>query len=130
MTTEEAKREAARLWLEKSDQALEAARYVLPVSPAAAVSQSYYACFYAASAVLILEDRRFVKHAGVRDAVFKHLVHTGRLEKKLGDAYRDLMQYRHQADYETGGQWTQDRAQKAIESAERVTAALKGLISD
>jgi uncharacterized protein (UPF0332 family) len=145
MTTEEAKREAARLWIEKSDDALLSARREAPKSPATAISRAYYACFYAASAVLIMEDRPQLpppllrgdtggsngsasRHSGVRDAVFKHLVQTGRLPKELGNAYRELMEYRHQADYETTGEWTKDKAQKAIDSADRLTASLKALL--
>lgn len=127
MTTDEAKREAARLWMEKSDEALSTARQVLTVSPATAVSRAYYACFYAASAILILEDRKFVKHTGVRNAVHKYLVHPGRLAKELGGAYGELMTYRHQADYEATATWTLAQAQKAIDSAVRIVAALRAL---
>lgn len=127
MTTEEARREAARLWLEKSSEAQSAGRVVLNTSPAAAVARAYYACFYSACAVLILEDRRFVRHSGVRAAVHKHLVQTERLSSELGAAYDDLMASRHKADYETGA-WTVEKAEKALDMADRIVTALKALI--
>jgi len=37
-----------------------------------AVNRAYYACFYAASAILLQEGVRFKKHSGVRAAVHKY----------------------------------------------------------
>ncbi len=128
MTIEEARREAARLWLEKSAEAQAAGRAVLTTSPAAAVARAYYACFYSACAVLILEDRKFVRHSGVRSAVHKYLVQTGRLSPSLGKAYDELMTSRHQADYETA-LWTQEQAARALETANQIVKALKSIIS-
>jgi len=127
VTTEEARREAARLWLEKSAESQSAGRVVLSTSPAIAVARAYYACFYAACAVLILEDRRFVRHSGVRTALHKYLVQTGRLSQSLGKAYDELMTSRHQADYETA-QWTQEQARKALDISDQIVAALKAII--
>jgi len=128
MTTDEARREAVRLFMDKSDEAFQAARQVLTASLAAAVNRAYYACFYAASAVLIAESRKFVKHAGLQAAVHKHLVHPGRLSKDLGKAYDRLALARYQADYEAEVTWTLQKAADAIEAAERIVAALRALL--
>ncbi len=114
--------------MQKTDEALQAARQVLSASPAAAVNRAYYACFYAASAVLIGEGRKFVKHAGLQAAVHKHLVHPGRLSKDLGKAYDRLALARYQADYEAEVIWTPQKAADAIEAAERIVAALRALL--
>ena len=128
MTREEAKREAARLWLEKADDALLAAKRERELSPASALNRAYYACFFAASAVLITEGHHFVKHAGVRSAVHKYLIHEGRLPKELGPAYDHLMRVRQQADYEAIVSWTPQQAAEAIEVADRILTALRGLL--
>jgi uncharacterized protein (UPF0332 family) len=100
MTDEEARREVVRYWL---DQAREALASVRSESAAGrfnfAVNRAYYACFYAASAVLLSEGRKFVKHSGVRAALHRHLVKTGRIEPDLGRCYDLLYQRRGQADY-------------------------------
>ena len=128
MTTDEARREAVRLLTEKADEALGAAQQVAAASSAAAVNRAYYACFYAASAVLIAEGHKFVKHAGVQDALHQHLVRPGRIPKELGKAYNELMVSRHQADYETVVVWTPQDAQKAIERAQEIIGALRALL--
>ncbi|MBN2562960.1 MAG: HEPN domain-containing protein [Phycisphaerae bacterium] len=85
MTEEEARRDVVRYWLGQARDALASAH-----SEAAAarlnfaVNRAYYACFYAASAVLLSEGRKFVKHSGVRAALHRHLVKTGRIEPDLG----------------------------------------------
>jgi len=128
MTREEAKREAARLWMEKATDALAAAQEMIATHPAASVNRAYYACFYAATAVLITEGRHFVKHAGVRSAIHKYLIHQGRLPKELGDAYDNLMTVRQKADYEAIVSWTPQQAAEAIEAAERIVTALRVLL--
>jgi len=128
MTTEEAKREAARLWMEKADDALRTANRERELSPTSSLNRAYYACFYAATAVLITEGREFVKHTGVRSALHKYLIHQGRLPKELGDAYDNLMRVRQQADYEAIVSWTPQQATEAIEIAERIVTALRDLL--
>ncbi|OGA45733.1 MAG: hypothetical protein A3F74_08245 [Betaproteobacteria bacterium RIFCSPLOWO2_12_FULL_62_58] len=53
-----------------------------------AANRAYYACFYAASAVLLVAGRKFTKHSGVRGAVHQELVKPGLLDATWGRAYR------------------------------------------
>lgn len=128
MTSEEARLEAARAWIQKADEALRAARKDLDVSPASTINRAYYACFYAASAILITEGRHFVKHAGVRSALHKHLIRPGRFPTELGDAYDNLMKTRQKADYEVGTAWSVEQAQEAIDVADRIVTAIRILL--
>lgn len=128
MTQDEAKLEAARLWMEKAADALAAARQTMGTHPSASVNRAYYACFYAASAVLITMGHRFVKHAGVRSAIHKYLIREGRLPRQLGDEYDNLMKVRQQADYETLVSWTTTQAMDAINAAEQIVTALRVLL--
>jgi uncharacterized protein (UPF0332 family) len=100
MTADEARREVVRLWFERAHDALASAH-----SEAAAqrfnfaVNRAYYACFYAASALLLSEGQKFVKHAGVRSALHRHLVKPGRIGTEWGDFYDLLLESRGEADY-------------------------------
>ena len=101
MTRDEAKDELTAYWLQSADEALQSARSEAQVGRYRfAVNRAYYACFYAASALLLREGRQFVKHAGVREAVHRDLVKPGRLAQEFGDAYDRLFAARHVADYE------------------------------
>lgn len=55
--------------------------------------------FCMASAVLLSEGRHFVKHAGVRSALHKELVNTGRLATTWGTFYDEMFRARQSADY-------------------------------
>ena len=78
MTGPEARRDAVRRFLEKADMALAAARRERRACDLElSMNRVYYACFYAATAMLLQENREFVKHAGVRAALHRDLVQTG-----------------------------------------------------
>jgi len=104
------------------------ARLSLEESPSNAVNRCYYACFYTASAVLCAEGRQFVRHTGLRSAVHKHLVQTGRVSKDIGRAYDSIMKARESADNDAMESWTEQHAQETIASAELVVAALRQLL--
>ncbi len=128
MTSDEARIEAVRRWMEMADDALESARREQAAGPAAAVNRAYYSCFYAASAVLLLEGHTFVKHTGVRGGVHKHLVKTGRLSQEVGKRYTELMNARVAADYQAIVRCTAEDAADAVQAAESVVAELKRLL--
>ena len=65
MTADEARHEAALRWMEMAEDALAVARREKLAGPAAAINRAYYACFYAASALLVFEGHRFIKHSGI-----------------------------------------------------------------
>jgi uncharacterized protein (UPF0332 family) len=50
------------------------------------------------------------------------------LSKELADAYDNLMEIRHSADYEATVTWTVEDANKALAKTERVIAALRSLL--
>lgn len=63
------------------------------------VSRLYYACFYAVSALLLLEGRSSSKHSGVRALFHQRFVRTGVLSKTRGQFYDRLFDNRQKADY-------------------------------
>jgi uncharacterized protein len=88
-------------WLDKSAEAMasadaeyQAGRYSF------AVNRAYYACFYSLSSLLLSEGMKFVKHAGVRAALHRHLVRTGRLDARWGRFYDRVYENRQRGDYQ------------------------------
>ena len=63
------------------------------------VNRIYYACFYAASAVLLQKGFRFKKHSGVRAALHKHLVKAGIVSRDQGQFYDVIFEARQRGDY-------------------------------
>lgn len=65
-----------------------------------AVNRMYYACYYAASALLIAYGIETKSHDGVRQQLGKQMVLTGKLPAELGKFYSQLFSKRTSADYE------------------------------
>lgn len=63
------------------------------------VSRLYYGCFYAVSALLLLEGHSPSKHSGVRALFHQRFVRTEVFEKDLGRFYDRLFDNRQKADY-------------------------------
>jgi uncharacterized protein (UPF0332 family) len=100
MTLGEARAEMVKYWRGKAQEALASANAELAAGRLHyAVNRAYYACFYAASALLLLEGRKFVKHTGVRAALHQWLIKPARLGKAWGEFYDGLFQLRGRADY-------------------------------
>lgn len=93
-----------------------------------AASRSYYAVFYAASAVLDAEGVGFTKHGGLITAVHQYLIKPGRLEVAFGKDLRFLYEMRLVGDYGESRHVPEDEAAKAIEIAERLVDELSGLL--
>lgn len=118
MTRDEARQVLIDYWFEKAHQALDAAHSDLAANrPEFAMNRAYYACFYAASAVLLHEGLSFKKHAGVRSSLHAHLVHTGRLSVERGRLYDKLMEWRHKLDYMEFASIDSDEAREYVQSA-------------
>lgn len=96
----DAKAEAIRYWWDKAVESLDAARRDLAAkSFSFAINRAYYALFYAVSALLLEEGRRFRKHSGVRATFNQYFIKTARLARKHGDLYNRLFRDRQEGDY-------------------------------
>ncbi len=116
----------ASYWMEKADASLASARDELAAGRHSfAVSRSYYAAFYAASATLLTMGLRFVKHSGVRGALHAHLVKPGLLAADLGRAYDRLFQDRQEGDYLEFTSFSDDETHESIAQAEAVVRRLR-----
>ena len=100
MTEDAARHAVAEYWMGRADAALLSAAAELAAGRFDfAANRAYYASFYAASAVLLVAGRKFVKHSGVRGAVHQDLVKTGSLDAGWGKAYDRMFEARQAADY-------------------------------
>ncbi|MFA5863243.1 MAG: HEPN domain-containing protein [Phycisphaerae bacterium] len=64
------------------------------------VNRLYYACFYAASALLLTKDLSTAKHGRLRALFHQEFVKPGLLPVKLGKHFDRLFDNRQKGDYE------------------------------
>lgn len=117
-------------WIEKADEALEGAkcdfrdkRYSF------ATSRAYFGCFYSVTAILLKKGHKFSKHAGVRSALHRLLVKTGRIPPDLGQLYDRLFENRHRADYKVV-KFEQNQVKNYIDDATTFVNKMKELLKD
>jgi hypothetical protein len=93
-------RTLARYRLERAREALEEAELLFSQGHTNAyVSRLYYGCFYAVSALLLLEGDSPSKHSGIRALFHQKFVRAGVFAKDLGRFYDRLFDNRQKADY-------------------------------
>ncbi|MGC8625503.1 MAG: HEPN domain-containing protein [Phycisphaerae bacterium] len=129
MKDQDARELVTRGWMAKAETSLAAARRDYAAGDMAlAINRIYYACFYAASAVLLSENRQFSKHAGVRAAVHQYLVNANHLSVQWGQFYDQTFEDRQEADYqaltEFEGPRVYDRIYQASEFIEEMRRLL------
>jgi uncharacterized protein (UPF0332 family) len=87
-------------WLEKAQESVAAAQDEMTAGRLSfAVNRIYYACFYAASAVLLQQGFQFKKHSGVKASLHKNLVKSGLISLEQGELYDELFEARQRGDY-------------------------------
>lgn len=129
MTRDEATEKAVRYWLEKAQECLASASDEARSGRLAfAINRCYYAAFYAASAVLLAQGRRFIKHSGVRAAVHGELVKPGLLSVELGKFYDRLFHDRQQGDYIEFVSFDSEEVAQTVEATAGLICALEGLV--
>lgn len=66
----------------------------------AAVNRLYYACYYAASALMVANNLEASSHKGIKTMLGLKFITTGLLEPKYGRIYQQLFENRQSGDYE------------------------------
>ena len=64
------------------------------------VNRLYYACYYAAVALLLKNDIQTQTHNGVKTMLGLHFVSTGKLSVRMGKTFGTLFEKRHSGDYD------------------------------
>ena len=116
--------------LERADTNLQVARELLEKGyHDVSASRSYYAAFYAASALLLNKGIDTSKHSGVIALVHQHFVKSDKLSKEQGRNLNWLFELRSVGDYGVSLHVGSDDARKAVSIAETFLAAVKTLLS-
>jgi len=93
-----------------------------------AANRLYYACYYAASALLINDGYQAHTHSGVKTLLGLHYVNNNLIEKSLGKMYRQVFNLRQTGDYEDWINFDQNDLEPFIEPAAKFIAEIEHLI--
>lgn len=130
MSEKENLREIIRYWIEKAMDSLAAGKDELKAGRFSfSVNRIYYACFYAASAVLLQKRLRFQKHSGVRAAFHQHLVKPALISTKYGKFYDEIFEARQRGDYIELVRFEKKQVEGWLKNAKIFVEAMKSLIS-
>lgn len=123
--------ELVKLHMEAAREALSAGQYTLDGGfSGVAVTRGYYACFYAASALLLSRGITRSKHSGVLSAFRQHFIKPGIIEPEYSDMYGEAFDARHIADYDMVGTLEPAEAQKTFANARRFVARVEAYLSE
>jgi len=116
----ESNRELIQLYLEAARRSLAGAQYNFDGGYwAISASRAYYACLYAASALLLTKDISRSKHSAVLAAFRQHFVKPGLIEAEFSDSVGRAFETRQVADYDMVGNVDELEAGARLEDARR-----------
>ena len=95
-----------------------------------AANRLYYACFYAATALLIRDGYETHSHNGVKTLLGLHYIKKNRLEKSFGKMYDHIFSLRQTGDYEDLISITEQEIKSYIEPAQRFIQEMEILINN
>ena len=124
--------EESQRWMAKAHSSLAAAKKLLEESLfAESISRSYYAMFYAAKALLLLDGIDVSKHSAVTAAFGREYVKTGEIDPRYHRMLLDGFEWRQKSDYDVYWLATREAAEKCHQDAEAFVAqAEKSLMGD
>jgi len=96
----------------------------------ACVNRLYYACFYAVTALLMLDGLSSSKHSGIRSLFNKNFVKSEKVPKKLAAIYNDLFERRQEVDYIDFINFSEEQVMPWISKAEEFINFISDLIKD
>ena len=94
----------------------------------AAVNRLYYACYYAAEALLLHNHISASTHAGVKSMLGLHFVSKGILSLAHGKTFNTLFEKRHSSDYEAFAYCDKELIDSLTPLAEAFIAKIKELL--
>lgn len=104
MDTSDAGSSLIQSYMQAAREALQGAQYNLDGGYSSiAASRAYYACLYAASALLLTKDISRSKHSAVVAAFRQHFVKTSLIEPEYSDSLGRAFDTRQAADYDMIG---------------------------
>ncbi|MBI5932207.1 MAG: HEPN domain-containing protein [Chloroflexi bacterium] len=95
-----------------------------------AASRSYYAAFYAASALLLNEKVDTSKHSSVIASIHRLFVKEGKMDKEQGKSLNWLFELRGIGDYGVSEHVSSGEAHKSIKVAEKFLESAIRILSE
>ena len=95
-----------------------------------AANRLYYACYYAATALLISDGYETHTHSGVKTLLGLHYIKANKIEKSLGKMYKQLFNMRQESDYEDWIDVDAEDILPYIEPAKQFIEAAENLITN
>jgi uncharacterized protein (UPF0332 family) len=115
-----------RLLMERAGQMLIVAEHNLAENfYESSVNRSYYAVFYAATAVLTTKQIAMSRHAGVISTFRKEFVKSGVFDIEYSDIYGRLLNHREISDYDLLVSLDQEQATQDLQDARRFVAVVQ-----
>lgn len=95
-----------------------------------AINRLYYACYYAAVALLLKHGINPGTHAGVKQMIGLHFVATGRLSRQQGRCFSLLFERRHTSDYDDFAYSSEEEIDELIPKATAFIEAVETLLKE
>ena len=95
-----------------------------------AANRLYYACYYAATALLINDGYETHTHSGVKRLLGLHYIKENRIEKISGKTYDKLFSLRQTGDYDDCVSIREENVKIFLEPAEKFIAEIEKLINN
>lgn len=93
-----------------------------------AVNRLYYACYYAAVALLTKHHISTNTHAGVKTMLGLHFVSKGLISKESGRAFSNLYDSRQRGDYDEFVYSTQEEVDELLPKAQKFIGEIDELL--
>ena len=128
---EQSRTDLVRYRIERADETLhEAGLLAKEGYYNAAFNRLYYACFYAALALLVKHGITTSTHAGVKTMLGLHFVSKGLLDKEQGKTFSRLFEIRHSGDYDDFVYCDKEMTDEYTPLAEVFIQRIKELLED
>jgi uncharacterized protein (UPF0332 family) len=119
-----------RYRMDRADEAIEEAALMSERGHYnAAVNRLYYACFYAALALLVANGITTSSHAGVKTMLGLHFVSKDLLGKEHGKTFSRLFEIRHSGDYDDFVYCDKEMIDEYTPKAEAFISQIKELLN-
>ena len=116
-------------WWEKAQESLKSSKILLKENLIRnSVNNLYYSIFYATTSYFLTKGKTFKKHAGVRAEFHKELVKTGKINRKYGKLYDELLTAREEGDYRPFVEFKKSEVETWIKEVEEFLNTMKELI--
>jgi uncharacterized protein (UPF0332 family) len=128
--TEDERNSLVSLRLNNAKQTLEDARIIADNKLwKAAANRLYYACHYAASALMVKFGFETKTHAGIIRLLGLHFISTQLIDNEMGDVYYKLFTLRQKGDYDDWIVVKESDIIPLLEPAKKFIAEIENLIN-